>query len=223
MKNVGIIIAAIIVILIVAVGGVYFLKASKAPAMPKPTVTAIPTQALKTNSVTGTIVGLLSGGKTVTCAITYPNDKGTGTVFVADKKFAGDFNMKDAAGKAITAHIISDGTDIYIWSSAMTGGIKMNLAAAKSAATNAQNNQTVNINQNVSMDCGAWTADASKFIVPTNITFSDMSKFFPQTQPTAAVAPSNGNRNFSLRSVPPDRPEQLALMPCNPQANKIDV
>ena len=192
MKNVGIVIAAVIIILVVAVGGIFFLKSSKAPAMPKPTTTVTPTKALKTNSVTGTIVGLLSGGKTLTCTIAYPNDKGTGTVFVADKKFAGDFNMKDAAGKATTAHIISDGTDIYIWSSAMNGGIKMSLAAAKSAATNAQNNQSVNINQNVSMNCGAWTVDASKFIVPTNITFSDMSKFFPQGQPTVTVAPETG-------------------------------
>jgi hypothetical protein len=190
MKNIGIVIAAIIIILVATVGGMFFLKASKAPAMPKSTATATPTQALKTNSVTGTIVGLLAGGKTVSCTIAYPDNKGTGTVFVNDKKFAGDFNMTGSTGKAITAHIISDGTYMYIWSSAMNGGIKMSLAAAKSAATNAQNNQGVDINQNVSMNCGAWTADTSKFIVPTNITFSDMSKFFPQ----ATTAPAAGTQ-----------------------------
>ncbi|HUD09501.1 MAG TPA: hypothetical protein VMR77_01705 [Patescibacteria group bacterium] len=192
MKNVGIAIAAIIIILIVAVGGVFFLKYSKTSTMPKQITTPTSTQTSKTNSVTGTILGLIAGGKTVSCAIAYPDNKGTGTVFVADKKFAGDFNMKDAQGKETTAHIISDGTYIYIWSSAMpTGGIKMSLEAAKSAATNAQNNQSVNINQNVDMKCGQWTVDNSKFTVPATIKFTDMSKFFPQWQPTT-VTPSTG-------------------------------
>ena len=71
-------------------------------------------------------------------------------------------------------------------------GIKMSLAAAKSAATNAQNNQSVNINQNVNMNCGQWTVDNSKFTVPANIKFSDMSRFFPQGQPTGTVTPQTG-------------------------------
>jgi hypothetical protein len=183
MKNVGVVIAAVIIILVVAVGGMFFLKASKAPTMPKPTITTAPAQALKTNSVTGTIVGLLSGGKTLTCTITYPNNKGTGTVFVADKKFAGDFTMKGTDGKETNGHIISDGTYMYMWSSGLSTGMKISLAAARSAANNAQVNQSININQNVNMQCGAWIADASKFTVPTDVTFRDMSQLFQPAQP----------------------------------------
>lgn len=195
MKNIGIAIAAVIVIVILAAGGFLFLKHSKAPAMPKPTVMAKPTaMPSKTSSVTGTIMGLIAGGKTVSCTITYPNNKGTGTVFVNGKKFAGDFNVEDSAGKAIVAHIVSDGAYLYLWSSSMPSGIKMSLLAAKNAATNAQNNsQTVDVNQNVSMDCQPWiTVDTTKFTVPTTIKFTDMSKFFPAAQPSTAVTPAGG-------------------------------
>ena len=224
MKNVGIVIAAVIIILVVAVGGIFFLKSSKAPAMPKPTTTVTPTKALKTNSVIlEQLWGFCRAEKLSPAQLPILTIKAPAQFYVADKKFAGDFNMKDAAGKATTAHIISDGTDIYIWSSAMNGGIKMSLAAAKSAATNAQNNQSVNINQNVSMNCGAWTVDASKFIVPTNITFSDMSKFFPQGQPTVTVAPETGAQTGTspCDQIPAVRPRQPAKTPCNLPVNNL--
>jgi hypothetical protein len=194
MKNVWIAVAVIILIIILGAGGFLLMKSSKAPAMPKQTVSPTPTQAAKGNSVNGTILSLLSGGKTVSCTITYPDNKGTGTVFVSDKKFAGDFTMKDSSGKDIVGHVISDGAFIYIWSSAIpTGGIKMSLEAAKSAETNAQNNnQAVNINQNVDMNCAQWSVDNSKFIVPATVKFTDMSKFFPQAAPSGAVAPTTG-------------------------------
>lgn len=148
----------------------------------------------KISAVKGTILGLISGGKTVSCTIAYPDNKGTGTVFVADKKFAGVFNMKDAKGKVTTTNLVSDGTDIYIWSQAMPMAIKMSVAAAKDAASNAQANQNVNVNvnQNVDMQCGAWIADNSKFTVPTNIKFTDVSKFFPPVEPTNTAPAQTG-------------------------------
>jgi hypothetical protein len=194
MKNIGIAVAIIILIIILGAGGFLFLKYSKAPAMPKQVATSTPTKAPTTNSASGTILSLLSGGKTVNCVITYPDNKGTGTIFVADKKFAGDFTTKDSSGKETIGHIVSDGTFMYIWSASMPTGIKMSLEAAKNAATNAQNNQAVNINQNVNMNCQQWSADNSKFTVPTNIRFTDMSNFFPQGQPAGTVTPSTGTQ-----------------------------
>jgi hypothetical protein len=192
MKNIGIIVAVIILIILLGAGGFLFLKYSKATTMPKQVATSTPTQAPKTNSVSGTILSLLSGGQNVNCAITYPDNKGTGSIFVSDKKFAGDFTMKDSSGKETIGHMISDGTFMYIWSSAMPTGIKMNLEVAKNAATNAQNNQGIDVNQKVGLNCSPWLPDNSKFTVPTNIRFTDMSKFFPQGQPAGTVTPSTG-------------------------------
>jgi hypothetical protein len=74
-------------------------------------------------------------------------------------------------------------------------GIKMNLLAAKNAAGNAQTNQAVNMNQQVDMQCGAWTVDDSKFTIPANVNFTDMSNLMKQAAPstgTTTVAPQTG-------------------------------
>jgi hypothetical protein len=193
MKNIGIAIAAVVVILIVAIGGVFVLKSSKTPA--KTQTQSVNTQAAKpqtTNSLKGTIIGLVSGGKTVNCQVTYPDNKGTGSIFVADKKFAGDFDMKGADGKETSAHVISDGVDMYVWSSGLPMGIKMSLAAAKNAAQNPQANQSFNVNQEVNFNCNSWTPDTSKFTVPTNIQFRDMSGLLQGAQPQVTTAPTAG-------------------------------
>jgi len=197
MKKSGPIIAviAVIIVVLLAAGGMFFLKSSKAPVATTQTAntqTAKPQQT--TNSLRGTIAGLLSGGKTVTCQITYPNNKGTGTVYVSDKKFAGDFTMKGTDGKVTNGHVVSDGTYMYMWSSGLSMGIKMSLVAARSAANNTQANQSININQDVDMQCGPWMTDTSKFAVPTDINFRDMSQLFQQAQPqtTGTVVPPTG-------------------------------
>jgi hypothetical protein len=182
MKKTGLIIAAVFIICIaLAGGGIFLMQSSKnAPSSAKPTVTTQKPKTGETTTLKGTILSLLSGGKTVTCQITYPDNKGTGTVYVSDKKFAGDFTMKGADGKETVGHMVSDGTYVYIWSQAMPMGIKMNLAAAKSASQNAQANQSVNINQEVNLNCSPWIPDNSKFIAPSNIKFQDMSQFLQQ-------------------------------------------
>jgi len=190
MKNIGIAIGAIILILILGAGGFLFMKYSKAPATSS-TQSAKPAS---NNSTSDSILSLLSGGKNVNCSITYPDNKGTGTIFVADKKFAGDFTTTDTAGKETTGHMISDGTFMYIWSGSMTTGIKMNLADAKNTAQNAQNTQGVDINQKVGLNCSPWLPDNSKFTVPTNIKFQDMSELLKQFQPQVTTAPKTGTQ-----------------------------
>jgi uncharacterized protein YpmB len=194
MKKTGIIIAAIVVVLLLAFGGVYLMKSSKAPvAVTQTAKTQTAKSQQTTNSLKGTIVGLLSGGKNVNCQVTYPDNKGTGSVYVStDKKFAGDFTMKGTDGKETTAHMISDGTYMYIWSSGLPMGIKTSLEAAKNVEQNAQANQNVNINQEVGLNCSRWTPDTSKFTVPSDIQFRDMSNLLQQipAQGTKAVAPS---------------------------------
>jgi type II secretory pathway pseudopilin PulG len=196
MKNIGIAIVAIIIILIVAGGGFFFLKSSKTPVKTQVQTNntkAAESQSIKRNAVKGTILSLLDGGKTVSCTVNLPDNKGNGTFYVANsKQFAGDFTSKGTDGKDIATHMISDGTYVYIWSAAMPSGFKMKLETARNATNNAQTNQAVNLNQNVDMQCGAWTVDNSKFTVPSNIEFRDMSGFLQQAQPQVTTAPATG-------------------------------
>ncbi len=192
MKKIGIVIATVVLLLIIAVGGVLFLKYSKAPAQTQ----SANTQSAKpaTNSTSDSILSLISGGKNVSCAITYPDNKGAGSIFVSDKKFAGDFTTKDSAGKDIAGHMISDGTFMYIWSASMSTGIKVNLANAKNMAQNSAISQGFNVNQKVDMKCSPWITDDSKFAVPATIKFQDMSQLLQQFQPKVTVAPQTGTQ-----------------------------
>lgn len=191
MKKPGLIIAAIVILLLLAVGGMFLLKSSKIPVANKTTNTQT-AKPQTGNSITGSIMSLLSGGKNVNCQVTYPDNKGTGSVYVSDKKFAGDFTTKDANGKETTGNMVSDGTYMYVWSSAMPTGIKINLTDANKAAQNAQASQGIsNINEKVNLNCNPWAPEASKFTVPSNIKFQDMSQLLQQFQPqgTGTVAP----------------------------------
>ena len=72
-------------------------------------------------------------------------------------------------------NIVSDGSYVYSWSSdAKTPGIKMKMEANP---TNSQANQQANAGMDKKMDmkCKNWTVDTSKFTIPTNITFTDVS------------------------------------------------
>jgi len=172
------------------------MKSSKAPVAVVPhqattTQTAKP-QIVNRNAITGTILSLIEGGKTISCTITYPDNKGTGTIYVgSSRKFAGDFNMKGTNNSNVVAHMVSDGTYVYMWSAAMPMGIKMSLLAARNAANNTQTNQSVNLNQTVNMQCNPWTVDESKFTVPSNVSFTDMSNLTKPAQSTT-VAPQTG-------------------------------
>jgi len=206
MKNkLPIIIVAVVVVILLAAGAGFMMLSSKAKPQAQTqtqtnnTQTANP-QTVKRNAVRGTILSLLDGGQSVSCTVALPDNKGTGTFYVASsKKFAGDINSKGTDGKDITTHMISDGTYVYVWSAAMPMGIKMNLSAAKNVANNAQTNQTIDMNQNVDMQCGPWAVDDSKFAVPSNIQFRDMSQLLQQAQPQT-VAPQTGNTGTTKTS-----------------------
>jgi hypothetical protein len=195
MKNIGIAIGVIILILILGAGGFLFMKYSKAPNMPQTQSTNTQTEKPTNNSSTSdSILSLLSGGKTVNCSIIYPDSKGTGSIFVSDKKFASDFTTKDSSGKESTSHMVSDGTFMYIWSQTMPSGIKVNLATAKSLTQNSAISKSFDVNQKVGLNCSPWLPDNSKFTVPTNIKFQDMSELLKQVQPQVTTAPQTGTQ-----------------------------
>lgn len=180
-KNKRLIVAVVVVILLILAGFGYFMfsKSSKTITPTEKTSVTEP-KASSSSSITGSLKSLLTGGKTQTCTITYPDNKGTGTIYVADKKFGGTFTIKESDGKDITGYMVSDGTYMYSWSSAATMGIKMKLDVAENAAGDTQTG-TNDLNQQVNLNCSPWIVDNSKFAVPTNIKFSDMSNLIPKT------------------------------------------
>jgi len=174
-KNKTLVIVAVIGILALLGGAAYLsLSKSSKATTPAEKITVTQPKVSSSSSMTGSLKSLLTGGKTQICSISYPDNKGTGTIYVADKKFSGDFTMKADDGKVTVGHMISDGIYMYVWSTATPMGIKIKLDAAINAAGKTQPG-SVDINQKVNLNCSPWIADQSKFNVPSNIQFSDLS------------------------------------------------
>ena len=182
------VIGSVILALIILVSAFYFIlpKSSiKVTQKKEQTANKIsPTQP----STLGTLKNLLSGGKTETCIIAYPNNQEKGTVYVADKKFAGNFIINQTAGKTVTGNVVSDGNYVYIWSSKALAGIKIKLDALTNQSTASAQTGNLNFNQQININCSNWVVDNSKFAIPSGIIFTDMTNFLlkPSIGPTGA-------------------------------------
>jgi hypothetical protein len=100
----------------------------------------------------------------------------SGTVYTASGNMRGDFTVTNQSGKVTNAHmIIASGTD-YLWSDAMTKGIKLPWALAASS-TSLSSRAGVDINQPTSYSCTDSVPAQSEFTVPSTIQFSDISAY----------------------------------------------
>ena len=139
--------------------------------------TPTPSDTATDGKFNGSVNELIARGGDYECTFSHSTDAAysTGTVFVSGKKMRGDFNSttKLAANIKMESHMISDGEFLYNWSSAMPTGFKMAIAES-SNATSTAGSQALDYNQKLDYDCKAWTADASKFVIPAEIKFTTL-------------------------------------------------
>ncbi len=70
------------------------------------------------------------------------------------------------------SHMIVSDNVIYSWSDGVLQGFKMAFGAA-AAENNQAVQQSLDANKEFDFECGPWSADDSKFILPSGVTFSD--------------------------------------------------
>jgi hypothetical protein len=140
----------------------------------------------------GSIGDIVAKGGSVTCAIAHAGkEQAQGTIYASGGKVRGDFTAQGAKGP-IESHMFSDGTTMYVWSSARPQGIKMAVpASGKSPAGTPPaappgNAQTQLYNESVDYSCAPWTADASKFVLPQNVSFMDVGAMMGGMKPQGA-------------------------------------
>jgi hypothetical protein len=126
-----------------------------------------------------TLHDLISSGATQTCtfsiAATATSSGLSGTIYMASGSMSGDFVKTSTAGKATSAHMIVANGEDYLWSDALSRGIKMPWSAANSAEL-ASKYGSIDIGQPTAYTCASWTPDQSKFTLPAAIQFIDVSK-----------------------------------------------
>ena len=87
----------------------------------------------------------------------------------------GDFSSKTNNGTSVDSHMIKNGSLVYAWSG--TRGAKFDISSfmATSSTGGASTKTSVNLDEQINYSCNNWTKDTSKFTVPTDINFIDIS------------------------------------------------
>lgn len=176
-KQRGIIIA---VVVILALLGFFAFSQMKKPVSPADEQTAVEqnnsTPVPQQESVSkGSLRSLITAGKNVNCEINYPDGNTKGTTYISGNKMRGDFTVKGPDNKEIASHMINDGTYAYIWTDTVKTGTKIKIDAVNpSVSPNAQS-QSADLDAEVNLKCSPWSVDNSKFSVPSDIQFSDLT------------------------------------------------
>lgn len=186
-KKAGLIIGVIVIAIVLAV---FFLMQS----MKSPEQKSENSVANGLGEMTkGSIAGLIAAGKSVNCTMNYPDGQGSGSVYVSGKKVRGDFSVL-AEGKEYKSSMIQDGDYAYLWSDADKKGTKIKVSGlgSGSAPTGANSqSQAVNLDQQVDLKCSSEGVDASKFVVPSDVEFTDMSAMMEKVQQQSGQTPGS--------------------------------
>lgn len=170
-RKLGLIIGVVVVIAVLAILG--FTQFSKQPSLSKKNTETQQNLNQTSPSTKGSIKSLLASGKNVSCNISMPDQQGSGKVFVSGTKVRGDFTMQ-VDGKELSSHMVSDGAYIYVWTDTSNQGTKFKTDTKAPTASNQP--QTTDLDKEVDLNCSNWSLDNSKFTVPGNIQFSDLSQ-----------------------------------------------
>lgn len=181
MKNKTVLIGIVLLLLVVLGGGV-FMVMNKNPgtAVQSTVADAQVTTPGGGGSVQKTLKELFTSGVAQKC--TFSNTSETpavqGVTYISSGKVRGDFSTA-IADKTITSHMIVEGNTNYMWTDEQKVGFKMTIdtdAAATPVPTgSAMSQQAFDMNKTMEYNCSPWVVDASLFVPPTNIEFSDFS------------------------------------------------
>lgn len=188
----------IVVAVLVLLGGGYYVYSSQKGSAG----TGSNTSGGKQNAVSS-LKDLIA--KNIAQSCTYDSTEGgvenKGTMYMAGGKVRGDFESKMADGKTTKSHMIVDGNTSYIWSDDSNMGFKSTFDNKATAAPGVKDSgtpaETGSFDANAGMDykCSPWSADASKFALPANVTFQS---FDIPSQPKTSTEPgASGDKSNS--------------------------
>ena len=147
-----------------------------------PSTTPTPTVA-REQSLSTSLRELIAKGGSLQCKYKYtdPDSKveTKGTMYLSGSNFAQDVEIPDPSKKTslnTKMSMISDGSTMYTWNPDKkdTG---MKLPVDKTTVDKTQSNNTsVDLDKKMDMNCSPWTSDQSRFNVPTDVKFTDLSE-----------------------------------------------
>lgn len=130
-----------------------------------------------------TIAGFLAADKTQKCTFSYKEGTtdASGTMYFASgRKMSGDFKTVTEGTTTNGNMIIAKNTQ-YFWTPDTNKGVKIELTSVEAnnegdAPGTTSTGQGLDLDKNYDFKCSSWTLDESKFVVPSNVEFMDLSQ-----------------------------------------------
>ena len=130
-------------------------------------------------SFLGSIQDLLTRGKSLKCTYNIADGEGeaTGVIYVSGNKIRSEVEItEDAGGKMKVDSIITEDW-MYTWNSFMPGGTKMNIKEMQSeTGEDYSQDEADKMKEEMDYKCRSWIPDNSKFAVPADVEFKDMTE-----------------------------------------------
>ena len=129
----------------------------------------------------GSVQDLLTCGKSLKCVYSIDNERGkaTGVIYVSGNKIRSEVEIVENAGKKMEVDSIIADNWMYTWNSLMSGGTKMNIKEMQSETGEdySQNeNEADKMREEMDYKCRPWIPDNSKFTVPSDVEFRDLTE-----------------------------------------------
>lgn len=125
---------------------------------------------------------LLASGISQKCSFSSTrNETSSGTVFIAMGQVRGDFSAT-SQGTTYHGHFIVKDDTTYVWADGMPQGFKSSFSASGGKA-----NAQIDPDAPADYSCEPWSADESLFVVPTSISFVDVSYSIPAPSVSGSV------------------------------------
>ncbi len=170
----------IIAVILVAAGGWYFYSSTGGSSMMTGGDTPAAMRSMKE---------LVASGVSQKCDFYEPQSETSGTIYVAKGKVRGDF-MSETQSGTFVGHMISDGTTVNTWMEGMNQGFKSSFTTTEGTPAG-DSQQGLDPDKKTDYKCSKWSADESKFQLPSGVTFTDMSAMMKAGAGTGA-APAPG-------------------------------
>lgn len=176
------------------------LSACTKPTLPKPAQTESKTESPSENlNQKSTLKSLLGLGKNLICTYSFTDDDNKfqvkSTTFISGKNFAQESETTNPADKTKTTktNMISDGDFVYTWSTDQKGsGMKIKLEEPKAEDPKTPKTDVASTKESMDteydMQCSSWSVDKTKFTLPTDVKFTDLSELMKNI-PTIPAMP----------------------------------
>ena len=127
---------------------------------------------------------LILSGKTLACSYEKTDENGTqkGTVYIAQNRMRGDFDVTTKNEGTFPMHMIHEGEWTYTWGGPMgeTQGMKMKTPPP---GANRGPGQGPDMDEDMKMDCKSWPPDGDKFTPPAGVEFHELGGMMGSTGP----------------------------------------